>query len=70
MGSRGSVSVEGGNGNDTIVIARDGDQTVNAGSGDDHVTLYQDENEFSSNHFDNTARDGNQIGRASCRERV
>jgi len=58
-GDRGNVSVNGGDGNDFIGIARDGDQTVVAGKGDDWVEILQDNNEFTSGHYDGTARDGN-----------
>ena len=56
-GSRGDVSVEGGLGNDTITIWRDGTQTVNSGAGNDSVAIHQDENEFSPNHWDGSAAD-------------
>ncbi len=57
-GSRGDVSVEGGDGNDAITIYRDGTHTVNAGSGSDTVMIHGDENTFTSNHWDGTASDG------------
>ena len=65
-GSRGDVSVMGGadtdtvggNNNDNITIWRDGTHTVDSGSGNDIVAIHGDENEFSTGHYDSTAKDG------------